>query len=418
MASTMFSLPQLPDLIRERLRFVGPGLILAMSSSGWVGLLTLLGLGSDYGYQILWAVIAVLVYKYAFNKGIARYTVSQGENIYAGLRRVPGLRTLEAPVIGGIYLIEVMSHGAGAMVAATLLTSILPIELPVRLTVILMIAGITTILYHNSYPLFKKIMVVSGVIIVCGLLYTLNSLYFSVPDIAVGLVPDPGNNEQLFYIGSIMATLGTGLSLLCYSMWLQKEIKGGHGEAFFKEHMSSVSFDISLGFLLLALLSFFYLTIGFVVMNEEGMPAFENDLMIRLIGHMMNAVPFGMTIFLIISFLTLFVYLIGAMDGRARAVATIIAQTMNLKDAEDRLYRGVVLVFAGIFILFAFIGDKYLVKDLFTLAMMIFGLVGLLLIYLDRTLPPYARGSWLWYGVMATGSILFPVASIYYAMLW
>ncbi|WP_440949074.1 hypothetical protein [Methanosphaerula subterraneus] len=418
MASTMFSLPQLPDLIRERLRFVGPGLILAMSSSGWVGLLTLLGLGSDYGYQILWAVIAVLVYKYAFNKGIARYTVSQGENIYAGLRRVPGLRTLEAPVIGGIYLIEVMSHGAGAMVAATLLTSILPIELPVRLTVILMIAGITTILYHNSYPLFKKIMVVSGVIIVCGLLYTLNSLYFSVPDIAVGLVPDPGNNEQLFYIGSIMATLGTGLSLLCYSMWLQKEIKEGHGEDFFKKHMPSVSFDITLGFLLLALLSFFYLTIGFVVMNEEGMPAFENDLTIRLIGHMMNTVPFGMTIFLIISFLTLFVYLIGAMDGRARAVATIIAQTMNLKDAEDRLYRGVVLLFAGIFILFAFIGDKYLVKDLFTLAMMVFGLVGLLLIYLDRTLPPYARGSWLWYGVMATGSILFPVASIYYAMLW
>lgn len=407
----------LPDLIRERLRFVGPGLILAMSSSGWVGLLTLLGLGSDYGYQLLWAVIAVLVYKYAFNKGIARYTVSQGENIYAGLRRVPGLRTLEAPVIGGIYLIEVMSHGAGAMVAATLLTSILPIQMPARWTAILMIALITVILYHNSYPLFKKIMVIAGVIIVCGLLYNLHSLYFSAPDIAIGLIPDPRNNEQLFYIGSIMASLGTGLSLLCYSMWLQKEIKGGYGENFFKEHMPSVTFDITLGFLLLGLLSFFYLSIGFVVMNEEGLPAFENDLMIRLIGHTINTVPFGMTIFVIIGFLTLFVYLIGAMDGRARAVATIIAQTMNRKDVEDRLYRGIVLAFAGIFILFAFIGDKYLAKELVTFSMMVFGLVGLLLIYLDRTLPPYARGSWLWYGVMAAGSILFPVASIYYAMM-
>jgi Mn2+/Fe2+ NRAMP family transporter len=413
----MFSIPRLQDQVRKRFRFVGPGLSLAMSSAGWVGLLTLIGLGSDYGYLILWAIMAVLIYKYAFNRGIARYTVSQGENIYAGLRRVPGFRTVETPVIGGIYLIEVMNHGAGAMVAASLLASILPIELPAKLTVILMIAGITAILYHNSYPLFKKIMVVAGVIIVCGLLYNLNTLYFSVPDIAAGFNPDLGNNELLYYIGSIMATLGTGLSLLCYSMWLEKETKGGHGEAFYKEHINLVSFDLTLGFLLLGLLSFFYLTIGFVVMNEEGMSAFENDLMIRLIGHTLNTVPFGMTIFLIISFVTLFVYLIGALDGRARAVATLIAQTINRKDAEDRLYKGIVLVFAALFIIFAFIGDKYLAKELVTLSMIVFGLVGLLLIYLDRTLPPYAQGSWLWYGVMAAGSILFPVAAIYYAMM-
>ena len=159
--------------------------------------------------------------------------------------------------------------------------------------------------------------------------------------------------------------------------------------------MRSVRFDLTIGFGLLAFLSLFYLTLGFVVMNEHGLPAFEQDLMVRIIGHSLNAIPFGMTVFVITSFLTLFVYLIGAMDGRARAIASILRQTVTTRFSEDGLYprrRGRVR------------GDlhplqlrRHEVHDQGRAdrAVFMFGLVGFMLLWLDRRLPgtPAARTS-------------------------
>ncbi len=404
--------------IAERLPFLGPGLILAMSSAGWVGILVFLSLGANFGYALLWAVAGVIIYKYTFALGIARYTVATGENIYAGLQRIPGLKTWEILFIGAIYVIEIVYHAGGAVVAATLLASLVPQSMPVPYMMILIFAIITLILFRNSYPLFKKVMVFVGLVIIAGMCVNFLSLYLSPVEIVRGLVlPEFGNEDHLYYAGVIMCSLGTGLSLLCSSMWLQKQIGDNHGEAFYRAHMKSVRFDLSLGFALLAFLSLFYLTIGFVVLNEHGLPAFEQDLMVRLIGHTLDVVPYGMTIFIITSFLTLFVYLIGATDGRARAIATILKQTVPARISEDWLYRGVVIVFSAIFIAFSFVGSKYTIKDVLTISVFMFGIVGFMLIWLDRHLPAYARGSKLWYAIMVIGSICFPIGAVYYSQM-
>ncbi len=412
----------LPAMLRawysERARFLGPGLILAMSSAGWVGILVFLSLGANMGYALLWSIAGVLIYKYTFAAGIARYTVSQGENIYAGLQRIPGLRNWEVLFIGAIYVVEIVYHAGGALVAANLLAGMVPMRVPVQYAMIGIFVLITLILFQNSYPFFKRIMVGAGLVIIAGMCVNFLSLYISPSEIATGLFyPAFGNEDHLYYAGVIMCSLGTGLSLLCSSMWLQKQIGDNHGETFFRDHMKSVYFDLRLGFAILALLSFFYLTIGFVVLNEHGMPAFEQDLMVSVIGHTMDVIPFGMTIFVAISFLTLFIYLIGATDGRARAVAWILKQTVPTRVSEDWLYRGVVVFFSLIFITFAYYGSKYTIKDVLTLSVFMFGLVGFMLIWLDRRLPAYARGSRLWYAIMLLGSALFPVGAVFYGMM-
>jgi len=404
--------------VDERLPFLGPGLILAMSSAGRVRMLGFLSLGANFGYALLWAVAGVIIYKYTFAKGIARYTVATGENIYAGLQRIPGLKNWELLFIGAIYVVEIVYHAGGAVVAASLLASLVPQSMPVPYMMILIFAVITLILYRNSYPLFKKVMILVGLVIIAGMCVNFLSLYLSPVEVVRGLVtPEFGNEDHLYYAGVIMCSLGTGLSLLCSSMWLQKQIGDNHGEAFYRAHMKSVSFDLTLGFALLALLSLFYLTIGFVVLNEHGLPAFEQDLMVRLIGHTLDVVPYGMTIFIVTSFLTLFVYLIGATDGRARAIATILRQTVTTRVSEDWLYRGVVLAFSAIFIAFSFVGSKYTIKDVLTISVFMFGIVGFMLIWLDRHLPAYARGSRLWYAIMVIGSVCFPIGAVLYAQM-
>ncbi len=399
----------------DLLPFLGPGLIVGLSSAGWVGLLVFLSLGANFGYALLWAVAGVIIYKYAFTTGIARYTVATGENIYAGLQRIPLLRNWEVLLIGAIYVVEIVYHAGGAVVAASLLGSLLPASVPVPFVMAAIFVLIVLILYRNSYPLLKRVMVVAGAIIVAGMVTNFLSLYLSPADLLAGLIsPDIGNEDHLYYAGLIMASLGTGLSLLCYTMWLQKELGGRHGEEFYRIHMRSIRADLTLGFVLLALLSLFYLTLGFVVLNEHGLPAFEQDLMVRIIGHSLSVVPFGMTVFVVTAFLTLFVYLIGAMDGRARAVASILTQTISPRFSEDALYRAVILAFAAIFIAFSYVGTKYVIKDVLVVSVFMFGLVGFMLLWLDRRLPPYARGSLPWYAVMLAGSVLFPVGAVLY----
>jgi Mn2+/Fe2+ NRAMP family transporter len=404
--------------VDERLPFLGPGLILAMSSAGWVGILVFLSLGANFGYALLWAVAGVIVYKYTFTMGIARYTVATGENIYAGLQRIPGLRNWEILFIGAIYVVEIVYHAGGAVVAASLLSSLLPGGVSSQYLMILIFAIITLILFKNSYPLFKKVMVAVGLVIIAGMCINFLSLYLSPVEVVQGLVaPDFGNEEHLYFAGVIMCSLGTGLSLLCSSMWLQKQIGDHHGEAFYRAHMKSVGFDLTLGFAILALLSFFYITIGFVVLNEHGLGGFEQDLNVRIIGHTLDVVPHGMTIFIVTSFLTLFVYLIGAVDGRSRAIASILTQTVSTRVSEDWLYRAVVVIFAVIFILFSYLGSKYTIKDVLTISVFMFGIVGFMLIWLDRHLPAYARGSKVWYALMVFGSVCFPIGAVLYAQM-
>jgi hypothetical protein len=151
-----------------------------------------------------------------------------------------------------------------------------------------------------------------------------------------------------------------------------------------------------------------------VVLNEHGLPAFEQDLMVRVIGHSLSVVPFGMTVFVITAFLTLFVYLIGATDGRARAIASILKQTVPTRLSEDVLYRSVILSFAAIYIAFGYLGSKYMIKDVLVISVFMFGLVGFMLLWLDRRLPAYARGSLPWYAVMLVGSVLFPIGAVLY----
>jgi Mn2+/Fe2+ NRAMP family transporter len=416
MASELVS--RIRAAIDERLPFMGPGLILAFSSAGWVGLLVFLMLGANFGYALLWAVAGVIAYKYAFAKGIARYTVATGENIYAGLQHVPGLRNWQILFIGAIYLVEIVSHAGGAVVAANLIDSLLPAAVPLQEMMALIFVVITLILYRNSYSLFKKVTVVVGLVILAGMCQNILVLHLSPVEVVQGIVfPNFSDDEHLYYAGAIMSSLGTGLSLLCSSMWLQKQIGDRHGEAFFRAHMKSVSFDLTLGFVLLAFLSFFYITIGFVVLDEHGLGGFEQDLMVRIIGHSLDKIPYGMLFFIGTSFLTLFVYLIGAMDGRARAIATILKQTVATRLSEDSLYRGTVLVFSAIFILFSFFGSKYTSKDVLTISVFMFGIVGFMLIWLDSRLPAFARGSKVWYAVMAIGSLCFPIGAVLYAQM-
>lgn len=84
----------------------GPGLLIALSSSGWIGLLSLISFGADNGYAFLGLIVITLLFKYALITGLARFTLASGTDIFSGLGKIPGPKNWAVWMINIILYVE------------------------------------------------------------------------------------------------------------------------------------------------------------------------------------------------------------------------------------------------------------------------------------------------------------------------
>ena len=86
------------DLWRQRVRALGPGILFAGACIGVSHLVQSTRAGAGYGFELLWAVALVLIFKYPFFQYAHRYTAVTGESLLevVGEALSPG-----APALGG-----------------------------------------------------------------------------------------------------------------------------------------------------------------------------------------------------------------------------------------------------------------------------------------------------------------------------
>ena len=65
-----------PVSFRAKLKFMGPGMVLAALAIGSGELVLTPRSGAQYGFTLLWVVILTLVYKAAFSEALARLTIA------------------------------------------------------------------------------------------------------------------------------------------------------------------------------------------------------------------------------------------------------------------------------------------------------------------------------------------------------
>ncbi|HEX7115529.1 MAG TPA: Nramp family divalent metal transporter [Steroidobacter sp.] len=80
----------LPRSFFEYLRSFGPGLVVALTWLGASDLVNSAVAGADYGYALMWALVASLLARFAFVNIIAKYELcnERGETLTAGLLRI------------------------------------------------------------------------------------------------------------------------------------------------------------------------------------------------------------------------------------------------------------------------------------------------------------------------------------------
>ena len=389
--------------LSERLLLLGPVLVLAIEVSGESGIVEIFNYGRGYGYVFLWVLVIALVYKFAFAYGIARYTLATGRTIFSGLRSIPGPRNWEVTFITAVYILEMVAYGGFILISAHFLTLLLPGNIPLPALALLILLGILLILWKGSYERFERVILGMVLLLFVGFVITISSLQIPIFEVAAGFVPSLDDHHFI----DIMVLLGAvsgGLNLLLYSVWLHEKTGGKPCTTDLPEKMRAVRTDLLIGFALIAFMSFVFLATG--ASYREALPYHEiPGSAFAVAFHIFLTIPYIAPVFVLSSFVLLAGASLSGMDGRARAVCGILREAGGVQIPARRLYRIVLLGFAGIIIAAILVGrPENLIRSVSIIASLLFAIIGFALIYIDNRLPREQRGSRPWLAVMAVGS--------------
>src|SRR5262245_9570196 len=109
----------------QRLRFLGPSLVLTASLVGSGELIVTTILGAKVGFVALWLIIASCVGKVAIQEALGRYTISSGETSLQAFDRLPGPRFVLAWPIWiwiAVVLLTVLQMGGIAILVGESIT--------------------------------------------------------------------------------------------------------------------------------------------------------------------------------------------------------------------------------------------------------------------------------------------------------
>jgi Mn2+/Fe2+ NRAMP family transporter len=75
-----------PSTFGSRLRYVGPGIVIAVTGVGAGDMVSSLVAGTDFGMVLVWAIILGALLKYFLTEGIGRWYMASGQTILHGVR--------------------------------------------------------------------------------------------------------------------------------------------------------------------------------------------------------------------------------------------------------------------------------------------------------------------------------------------
>jgi Mn2+/Fe2+ NRAMP family transporter len=413
-----------------RLRFIGPGIILAAAAIGSGELILTPRAGALYGLSIAWVIVLSIIYKMTLTVGLARYTIATGEDIFRGFSRLPGPRLWFVWVLSLLFLVGAVGYSGIALACGSALFALFPSLSMVQWAVVVVVLAYALLL-GGSYGPVEKVTFVLSLILILGVVYNLSALRPGAGWFLRGLAPDiPAGSGRT--VISLLGWTAGGASTLVYSFWiLEKGIglrgkdrvslqKGRNSPAVIdrmQSWMSIIRLDIGLSYVLMIVVSLAFLTIGVLVLRTAGpaggplIPAREETTLI--LSRLLTTVagPQARFVFLIAALAILLSTIIGLVDGKSRALRTgvkmIFIRSSRISDVS--LYRLFVTVMCAIIFAFLFTGRPVVLIVLISaLEAPMLALSAVMLVYLlYKKLPQAFHPSRWWLLVMVVGTILY-----------
>jgi Mn2+/Fe2+ NRAMP family transporter len=216
-----------PPRGRQLLAWLGPGLIWMVSSVGSGTVLFTPRVGSRYGYELLWMMLAVTVLMWVIIHEVGRYTTVTGKTILNGYSDLPGPQGWAVWLIFVPQIVAAVTTIAGI---AALLGSVLMNALPgdqlvysigiILLTSILVISG--------RYKGVERTMSLLAAVLVAAGIIAATAVFPGLTPIVSGFVPGlPEDMDFAFVLPWVGFLLAGAAGVMWFSYWTAARGYGG-----------------------------------------------------------------------------------------------------------------------------------------------------------------------------------------------
>lgn len=394
------------------LQTLGPGILFASTAIGVSHLVQCTRAGADYGFAMLWAVIAANLFKYPFFEFGSRYANATGESLIDGYRRIGRWMLVLYAVITVVSMVFV-SSAVGA-VTSGFLQSMFGIDHWGIWVTGTLFAICVALLFLGSYAgLDSLIKIIGSVLLVCTVVAFSLALHrgpeLQIPD----FVPhNPWDAAGIAFLIALMGWMPTAVDLSAWnSLWTLERIS----QTRYRPTMRETLTDFNIGYVISSILAILFMTLGAYMLYGTGteLPNGSAAFAASVVGIYTNYIgEWSRWIIGVASFCIMFGTCIAVFDGYARSFQRVFELFfLDKKVRSQHVYRITLVVTAmGAFAIIALFAEriKTLVDLSTTLSFLVAPVIAVVNLRLVtwREMPTEHRPP-LWLRVLAWFGIMF-----------
>lgn len=353
----------LPTKSNKFLQTLGPGILFASTAIGVSHLVQSTKAGANFGYTLIFFILAANLFKFPFFEYGSRYASATGTSLLDGYRK------LHLGVLITYFIITLSSMffvcAAIIFVASGFFENLLGFKVPSHyfyLTSAILLFVCFVILATGKFnTLDKLIKAISVLLLFTTLIAFALTLYKgptnpSKPLFNYALI----NNASFPFIIALMGWMPTAVDLSTWnSLWTLERIK----DSGYRPSLKETLLEFNLGYWISAFLSICFVTLGafLVFSSNEVMPQGNIPFTGKVIQ--LFTQTFGTWSFYIIaiaSFSIMFGTSIGVLDGYSRTLSRIVAIFKNEEEQTQKQYNfWLAIVVLGSFLVIYFFNNNF-----------------------------------------------------------
>jgi Mn2+/Fe2+ NRAMP family transporter len=263
-----------PTTLGSRLRYVGPGIVIAVTGVGAGDMVSSLVAGTDFGMVLIWAVILGAILKFFLTEGIGRWYMASGQTILQGWHSLGRWATYYFVIY--LFIVTFVFGAAVTSTAALAVDAAFPDVLPVWAWAALHGIAAFVIVGIGRYELFELIMksfagLKFGIVILLAILLAPN-----LGELALGFVPRIPEGA-LINVLAIIGGVGGTYSLAAYTYWVRE--RGWRHSSW----IPTMRTDLTFGYALTALFMVSMLVIGAELLFGTGRSISDSEGLVALV---------------------------------------------------------------------------------------------------------------------------------------
>lgn len=342
---------------RNRLKAMGPGILMASAAVGGSHIVSSTQAGGSYGWSLLALVILANVFKYPFFRFGAEYTADTGKTLVEGYAE-KGKLYLWIFFILNVFSALVNTAGVAILCAAIIASAFPMIGLTITQWSIILVAVIWAMLLFGGYKLLdgmaKWIMSALTIATVVAVIVAAIKHPEYAPDF---VEKTPWQMAALPFIVSLLGWMPAPIEISAInSLWSAEKKKTVDFST------DDALFDFNVGFIGTAILAVFFVALGALIQYPTGKPveAASAAYISQFVGMYASVLgDWSRYLITFIAFLCIFGTVITVIDGYSRVNDVSLRLLLNQKETGEKPLRVWMTLTSiiGIIIIFFFAGQ-------------------------------------------------------------